>query len=244
MCHLQLRKAIEAILSQQGAVKPDKARFFRGQMQTIITKALTEIEIKALPSRRCFSIMRLLEERLENVYKADPRFNDKATSLFNIDLGPPEALPDALRGEKWAFVQLPLGPLMDMLQNVGTGNLFGAKFSLASAGVDDLPRDTLVPGVAVFSRRALPLAAWTNGLEIAGVKADVERSCLILETGVNQRWRYGGWRPSPDSIEEAEGWEEAKQGIGGLHFLAVQPDPDSEELNGLWLLQDRMPPNV
>lgn len=30
----------------------------------------------------------------------------------------------------------------------------------------------------------------------------------------------------------------------GLHFLAVQPDPDSEELTGLWLLQDRMPPNV
>lgn len=25
-----------------------------------------------------------------------------------------------------------------------------------------------MPGVAVFSRRALPLAAWTNGLEIAG----------------------------------------------------------------------------
>jgi len=46
----------------------------------------------------------------------------------------------------------------------------------------------------------------------AGVKADVERSCLILETGVSQRWRYGGWRPSPDSIEEAQGWEEAKEG--------------------------------
>jgi hypothetical protein len=43
---------------------------------------------------------------------------------------------------------------------------------------------------------------------------------------VNQRWRYGGWRPSPDSIAEAEGWEEAKQGLEGLHFLAVQPDPD------------------
>lgn len=58
------------------------------------------------------------------------------------------------------------------------------------------------------------------------MKADVDRSCLILETGVNQRWRYGGWRPSPDSIAEAEGWEEAKQGLEGLHFLAVQPDPD------------------
>ena len=42
------------------------------------------------------------------------------------------------------------------------------------------------------------------------VQADIERSSLILETGVNQRWRYGGWRPSPDSIDEAQQWEEAK----------------------------------
>ena len=68
-------------------------------------------------------------------------------------------------------------------------------------------------GVAVFSRRSLPLSAWTNGLDIATVKADVERSCLILETGVNQRWRYGGWKPSPDSIEEARGWEDCKDGV-------------------------------
>lgn len=78
----------------------------------------------------------------------------------------------------------------------------------------------------------------------AGVKADVERSCLILETGVSQRWRYGAWRPSPDSIAEAQGWEESKAGLAGLHFLAVQPDPDSEELKGLWLLLDKLPPNV
>jgi hypothetical protein len=65
----------------------------------------------------------------------------------------------------------------------------------------------------VFSRRALPLAAWTNGLEIAAVKADVARSCLILETGVNQRWKYGSWRPTEDSIGEAEGWEIAKEGV-------------------------------
>ncbi|KAI8473792.1 MAG: PsaB RNA binding protein [Monoraphidium minutum] len=241
---IELRKALEALMARPGAVAPEKARFFRGQMQTIITKALGDVGIKALPSRRCFSIMTLLEERLESVYKADPRYSDKAATMFNIDLGVPEPLPDALRGEKWAFVQLPLGPLLDMLKQVDAGDMFGASMSLSSAGLADLPRDILVPGVAVFSRRAMPLAAWTNGLEIAGVKADVERSCLILETGVNQRWRYGGWRPSPDSIEEAQGWEEAKEGTRGLHFLAVQPDPDSEDLAGLWLLQDRMPPNV
>ena len=29
-----------------------------------------------------------------------------------------QALPDALRGEQWAFVQLPLGTLQDMLTKV------------------------------------------------------------------------------------------------------------------------------
>jgi hypothetical protein len=32
----------------------------------------------------------LLEERMESVYKQDPRYNDKATSMFNLDLGAPE----------------------------------------------------------------------------------------------------------------------------------------------------------
>jgi hypothetical protein len=32
----------------------------------------------------------LLEERLESVYKVDPRYSDKATTMFNIDLGVPE----------------------------------------------------------------------------------------------------------------------------------------------------------
>jgi hypothetical protein len=86
-------------------------------------------------------------------------------------------------------VQLPLGNLMDMLQAVEAGDMFGASLSLPSVGCADYTRDRLIPGVAVFSRRALPLAAWTNGLEIASVKADVDRSSLVLETGVQQRWR-------------------------------------------------------
>ena len=59
-----------------------------------------------------------LEERLEHVYKADPKFSQKASSLFVLDLGPPEKLPDALRGEKWSFVQLPLSALQQELRMV------------------------------------------------------------------------------------------------------------------------------
>ncbi|PNH02936.1 hypothetical protein TSOC_011060 [Tetrabaena socialis] len=52
-----LKRTIERILAQPGAERPEKARFFRSQMQTIITKALTDCLIKAVPSRRCFTVM-------------------------------------------------------------------------------------------------------------------------------------------------------------------------------------------
>ena len=54
---LQLKKTIDKLMSMPGAVRPEKARFFRSQMQTIITKALTDVGIKAVPSRRCFTVM-------------------------------------------------------------------------------------------------------------------------------------------------------------------------------------------
>jgi hypothetical protein len=55
-----------------------------------------------------------LEDRLESVYKAHPGYSDKAASPFVLELGAPQELPDALRGEKWSFVQLPLGVLQQV----------------------------------------------------------------------------------------------------------------------------------
>ena len=54
---VQLKLALAEILEEPGAVKPERCRFFRGQMQTIISRALTELEIKPVPSRRCFALM-------------------------------------------------------------------------------------------------------------------------------------------------------------------------------------------
>ena len=55
---------------------------------------------------------------MEAVYKQDPSYSDKASSLFVLDLGPPEKLPDVLRGERWSFVQLPLSALQEELRLV------------------------------------------------------------------------------------------------------------------------------
>ena len=168
---VQLKRSLEEILAQPGARKPTVARFFRGQMQTIISRALSDVGIKSMPSRRCFTLMSercnaccwpgavlccaarararyaapqccfvawrvqqrmqgarcggahpsraaypphktgwrapkplldpvfcrapfvladWLEDRQDSVYKAHPGYNDKASSLFTIDLGAPE----------------------------------------------------------------------------------------------------------------------------------------------------------
>ena len=52
--------------------------------------------------------------------------------------------------------------VMPKLASTVQGKMFGEAFSLDLVGLSDLPADTAVPGVAVFSRRAVPLAAWTR----------------------------------------------------------------------------------
>lgn len=43
--------------------------------------------------------------------------------------------------------------------------------------------------------------------------ADPDRACLILETGVNERFSYGRYRRTPESTEEAQAWEAAKRTV-------------------------------
>jgi hypothetical protein len=238
----ELKAALKEVLSTPGAKKPSRVLFFRGQMQTIISRALEDMDIKAVASRRCFTLLDLLSSRLESVYKIDARYSEEAGTMFQLDLAPPVDIADALRGEQWAFVQLPLPALRQEVQPLGTGTFFGS--TLPTMDKLGLAEDSMIPGVAVFSKRATPLAAWTNGLELACLKADVDRSCLLLETGVRDRYRYGAWRRSKAANEEARAWEQAKGISKGVHFLAVQTDPEADEVAGLWILRDAPPPDV
>lgn len=84
------------------------------------------------------------------MYKQAPGYSEKATSLFVLDLGPPQDLPDALRGESWLFVQLPLSMLQQELKSVDSRAVFGDSFNLSTAGLSDLPEDTLIPGALLL----------------------------------------------------------------------------------------------
>ena len=239
----QLKEALKRVMDESGQ-RPEKIRYFRSQMQTIIAKALKELEVKPVPSKRCVSLMGLIEDRLEEVYKKDPGYDGSIPPLINLEGMAPENLPDALRGEQWAFVQIDVATLKREVEDVKLGKTFGEVYDLSLLGLDGLPDNALVPGVAVFTARAFPLAVWTNGLDLASLNADTAQSSLILQTGINNRWRYAAIARTPDGKEEAEAWEAAKKDVEGLHFLAVQTDPEADSCAGFWLLQDREPPKI
>ena len=54
---MQLKTVLDKVLALPGAEKPLVALFFRRQMVTIISRALRELDIVPLSSRRCFALI-------------------------------------------------------------------------------------------------------------------------------------------------------------------------------------------
>jgi hypothetical protein len=230
---VELSKAIDRVIAAQGA-RPRRFKFFRSQMQTIITRACNDAGVDPLPSRRCQTLTTWLDWRVENVYKQHPGFDGQASPMMGFENSSPRPLPDALRGESWAFVALPLVGVREEIEQVKKNKVFGDVLEIDP----NLPDDTLVPGIAVYTSRAAALAGWTKGLELGGISVDLDMGTLILDTGVADSWQYARFRQTKELTQEAREWEEVKRNTGGLHFLAIQTDEDAESTDGFWILQD------
>lgn len=226
-----LKQALEAAIAE-AANPPDKIRFFRQAMNNMITKACTEMGIASQLSRRTFALNQWLKQRLETVYPEHPGFQPGTNPSVSFAVTPPQPLPDALVGEKWQFVALEASAFADMNEWAID---FGESFPLSLAA---LAPETRIPGLLIFSSRAVPLAAWMSGLELACVKFDAETPArLLLETGLNDRWTLATL-PKPNLQTEAQQFESTKQAAKGVHFLAVQSGPETETFAGFWLLQE------
>ncbi|KAG4982543.1 hypothetical protein AAZX31_10G084900 [Glycine max] len=233
---ITLKDAIVAVSDQLGVPLPRNIRFFRSQMQTIITNACNELRIRPVPSKRCVSIILWLEERYETVYRKHPGFQEGSKPLLALDNPFPTELPDILYGERWAFVQLPYSAVREEISTFERG-VCGSGLDLELLGLD-IDDKTLIPGLSVASSNATALAALINGLEVSAVEADAPRARLILSAGISTRYIYSTYKKTPETTSEAEAWEAAKKACGGLHFIAVQPDLDSEDCVGFFLLLD------
>jgi hypothetical protein len=140
-------------------------------------------------------------------------------------------LPDALRGEKYAFVALPLaeflpgGDITD--ENVGVGKL---------CPIDpNLPADSFVQGVVILTQRPEALSSWLAGTEVAALTCDLRKRNLIMETDIDTQFLMA--KLNDVQREEGTAFEEGKDALGGLHFVCVQRDEEDDPA-GFWLMRE------
>jgi len=236
----EVRRVVEEIIDES-EVKPSTIRFFRGAMFNMINVALSEIDVVAKPSRCTFALAQWLEERNRDVYPKMEGYRPTMSGIGGIggtflDIRTAVKLPDALRGEKYAFVGLPMAEFMEGGSidrgNIGVGNL---------CPVDKtLPADEIVQGVVILTGRARALASWLAGTEVAGLKADLRKRELVMETDIDNQYLMA----KLDEVQRKEAvvFEEGKDAMGGLHFISVQRDEDDDPA-GFWLLRE-IPENL
>jgi hypothetical protein len=226
-----LRTALQEAINKAGEA-PIKIRFFRRQMNNMITKACQDAGIPALPSRRALVLNQWLQQRMEEVYPQELGYQGGANPSVCLYRPLPQRLPDALEGKQWAFVTLEAKDFVDMPDwEIG----FSEAFPLELA---QLSPEIRIPGILMFSPRALPIAGWMSGLEMAYLRFDTSQGDrLILETGATESWVLANIR-TPQLLKEAQGFEETKQKANGVHFIGVQSDPQVQSFSGFWLLQE------
>jgi|EP00970_Alexandrium_tamarense_P001329 hypothetical protein len=148
-----------------------------------------------------------------------------------LDIRTAVKLPDALRGEKYAFVGLPLAEFLPGggidNNNIGVGRLCPVDSTLAA--------DSFVQGVVILTPRAKALASWLAGTEVAGLKADLRKRELVMETDIDNQYLMA--KLNDDQRREAAVYEEGKDALNGLHFISVQKDEDDDPA-GFWLLRE------
>lgn len=236
----EVRRVVEEIIDESD-VKPGTIRFFRGAMFNMINIALSEIDVIAKPSRCTFALAQWIEERNRDIYPNMKGYQPTMSGIGGIggtflDIRTAVKLPDALRGEKYAFVGLPLAEFMKggsiNADNIGVGRL---------CLVDNtLPADSYVQGVVILTSRAKALSSWLAGTEVAGVKADLRKRELVMETDIDNQYLMA--KLDDDQRREAANYEEGKDALNGLHFISVQTDENNDPA-GFWLLRE-IPDNL
>ncbi|WP_035986900.1 Tab2/Atab2 family RNA-binding protein [Leptolyngbya sp. KIOST-1] len=232
---ISLKGAIEEAIAEatsQGIAPPSRIRYFRYQMQNMILRACEEAGIPARPSRRTVALQRWLRDRNQTVYPQMEGYNSAPSPSVAAPPPNPQPLPDALLGQKWAFVTLEAAAFADLPEWEID---FGESFPLDMANLNP---DTPIPGLLIFSPRASALSAWMSGLELAYWRIEASKNpAIVLETGAADSWILAGL-PNAGLLAEAQAFESAKAKANQVHFIGIQASPESDSFAGFWLLQE------
>jgi hypothetical protein len=228
---LNLQAAIEEAIAQ-APTPPTSIRYFRYQMQNMIQRACDGVSLPARPSRRTLALQRWLTDRNQSFYPTQAGYTTAPSPVVAAPPPTPRPLPDALMGQKWAFVSLEAKSFQDLPD---WDISFGESFPLSLTQVKP---DAPIPGLLIFSPRATALAAWMSGLELAYWRLETGKTPqLVLETGAADSWILAGLT-TPALLAEAQMFEAAKRKANQVHFIGVQSSPNSQSFEGFWLLQN------
>jgi len=229
-----LREALQEALAearQQGLAAPRRLRCWRASMRTMVQRAAEGLGLELVPSRRTYALVSWLQQRQQEVYPAQEGY-------MAGPLAPPPApiravpvpLPEAARGDQWAWASLPLGALAE-------ANGWDASFRALVPLPPDLDPNAPVPGIRLFSRsRSLAIAGWLAGLE--PVRLEISGQQLVLEAGLEDRWLLASALPAAEAEAAAAAFAASREQAGGLQFLAVQAGESEPCFEGFWMLRD------
>jgi len=216
---------------RKGWARPDKIRFWRASMKSIIKKSIENVGLEALVSRRTYELFDRIEFLEQNVYPLEDGYVRGVlapTFTSGID-NDPKPLPEAVRGDALTISEISVEELKDA-QNwpIEFGDIFPIQKSLKN--------ENLVPGLRLFSKdRSLALAAWFSSLE--PVKLQIEKNQLILEASEANRWLVTDLSEK-DAKELNEKFIQTKNDSFGYQFISIQSTPFIEKFAGFWLLRD------
>ena len=228
-----LKEALEQALCAaegQGFAPPRRLRCWRASMRTMVQRAAEGLGMELVSSRRTYALVNWLQERERSVYPQEPGYMAGPLAPPPQPLRPiAVTLPEAARGESWAWASLPLEAL------AGAG-----EWDLGFAGLVPLPSgleaEVPVPGIRLFSpSRALALAGWLAGLE--PVRLEISGLQLVLEAGMEDRWLLTNLDQA-EAEAAARAFAAARTQAGGLQFMAVQANEADQRFEGFWLLRD------
>ena len=223
----------EALIEAEnkGWSKPEKIRFWRSSMKSIIKKSLDNLEIDGLVSRRTYSLFEKIKFLEKEIYPKEKGYvNGILAPTFTSQISnEPTPLPEAVRGDSLTISAISSGELKKAQSwPIEFGDIFPIEESIKD--------DYLIPGLRLFSEnRAMALAAWFSSLE--PVKLLVDNDRLILEALEDDKWLVTDL-PKKDAEALFKKFEEARKTSYGYQFISIQSNPFVEKFSGFWILKD------
>jgi len=215
----------------QGWRKPEKVRFWRSSMKSIISKSLENLELEGLVSRRTYSLFERLNYLENYLYPKEKGFvKGVLAPNFTAQIAnEPKPLPEAVRGESLTFSEI-------SIRDLRTAQSWPIEFGDIFPVEEHIKDDHLVPGLRLFSKdRAIALAAWFSSLE--PVKLLIDKDRLILEALENDKWLVTDLPPS-EAQELHQKFITSKSKSFGYQYISIQSTPYIEKFAGFWMLKD------